>query len=87
MTEWRNRNRHTGRRTYRPSLRIFPAGTSTIDKMKAIARWLMWLVLLCVIVIVIYKATGSLGIAIISLLPIVLKRFLDMIRDNSDDED
>jgi hypothetical protein len=62
MTEWRNENRHTRRKPYRPSLRIFPAGMSTLDKMKAIAPWL---VVLCVIVIVTFYTTNSWGKTII----------------------
>ena len=41
MTDWMNKNRHTRRRTYRPPLRIFPAGWSRLDKIKAIALWLL----------------------------------------------
>ena len=88
MAEYRNDNRHTERRTYRPPLQIFPAGMSTIDKTKAIA---FWLVVLCVVAIVIFKATDSWVKTIISSLGFVfillVKGLFGMNSDNNDDED
>ena len=49
-------NRYIGRRTYPPPLQFFPAGMSTIDKIKSIAPRLL---ALFVIVFFTFKATNS----------------------------
>ena len=85
MTDWMNKNRHTGRRTYRPPLQIFPAGMSTIDKMKAIAPWL---VVFCVIIVGVFKATDSWSMRILSFLPFVVAPLVKaLFGGNSNDSD